>query len=128
MPYLLEHGGPKATFTLITGGAGEYGAAGATAVAQGGLFTLANVACRENRKTNVRFNEVYLCYRVDYDSVAEKMGAANRLKASEFAKVYEKILADESIKGTRISVIGKDDVTNFKAVKKVADHDMFDDV
>lgn len=128
MPYLLEHGGAKATCTLITGGAGEYGLAAATAVAQGGLFTLANVACRENRKTNVRFNEVYLCYRVDYDSVAEELGEATRMKASYFANVYEKILTDESIKGNRISVLGKDDVVNLKMVKKVADHDMFDDL
>jgi hypothetical protein len=47
---------------MITGAAGELGSAGVTAVSQGALFSLANVACRENKGTNIRFNEVSSLY------------------------------------------------------------------
>ena len=119
MPYLLEHGGPNATWTLITGGAGEHGLAGVTALSQGAMFSLANVACRENMATNVRFNEVYLCYQVDYDSIAEEKGLEQNIKASEFAQVYEKMLEDETIKGCRVSVYGRSDLDDLKVAKKL---------
>ena len=51
----------KTKLTIVSlGGAGESGWAGVTAVGQGALFSMANVACRENKSTNIRFNEVYL--------------------------------------------------------------------
>jgi hypothetical protein len=84
---------------------------------------LASVACLENRKTNVRFNEVYLGYRVDYDSVVEEKGGDNRMKASEFSRVYEAILADKDIKGCRITVSGPGDVDQLKYKKKLPDYD-----
>lgn len=119
IPYLLEQGNPNATWTLVTGGAGELGVAGVTAISQGALFSMANVACYENTNTNIRFNEVYLCYRVDYDSVCAEKGTADRIKASDFARVYEGILANKEIKACRISVYGPEDVEQLKYDKKL---------
>ncbi|KND92206.1 hypothetical protein TOPH_03075 [Tolypocladium ophioglossoides CBS 100239] len=120
IPYLLAQGDPKATWTLVTGGAGDYGIAGVTAVAQGALFSLANVACLENASTNVRFNEVYLAYRVEYDALCEEVGSStNRIKASDFARVYEQILADGGIDACRVSVLGPEDLDALKYAKKL---------
>lgn len=119
VPYLIEQGNPNATWTLITGGAGDFGIAGVTAVSQGALYSLASVACLENAKTNIRFNEVYLCYRVDYDSVSEEKGNANCIKASDFARVYEGILANKDITASRVSVFGLEDVDDLKHKKKL---------
>jgi len=120
IPYLIEQGNPNSTWTLITGGAGELGFAGVTAVSQGALFSLANVACLENAKTNIRFNEVYLCYRVDFDSVCEEEGTADRIKVSDFARVYEGILANKDIKASRVSILGPEDIKDLKYKEKLA--------
>lgn len=72
------------------------------------------VATQENKKTNVRVNEIYLSARVDYDSVAEKSGS---MKASDFGKVYEKILAKPEITGSRVSVYGQKDTEELKVAK-----------
>ncbi|KIX06340.1 uncharacterized protein Z518_04316 [Rhinocladiella mackenziei CBS 650.93] len=117
IPYLIEQGNPHATWTLITGGAGEAGSAGVTAISQGALFSMANAACLENATTNIRFNEVYLCYRVDFDTVCERLGG-NRIKSSDFARVYEGILANKDISGCRVSVYGPQDLDNLKYEKK----------
>ena len=119
IPYLIEQSNPDSTWTLVTGGAGEFGVAGVTAISQGALFSLANVASLENAKTNIRFNEVYLCYRVDFDSVAEEKGAAGRIKASDFARVYEGILANKNIDASRVSVYGPQDIDDLKYKKKL---------
>jgi hypothetical protein len=50
IPYLIEPGNSYDIWTLITGGAGELGLAGITAVSQGALFSLGNAACLENPK------------------------------------------------------------------------------
>ena len=121
VPYLLEQNNPKSTWTLITGGAGEMGTGGVTAISQGGLFSMANAACRENAKTNLRFNEVYLNYRVDYDAVVEEKGEENRMKVSDFAKVYEGILTRPEIDGCRVSVLGPQDVKELKFRKKLSE-------
>lgn len=121
IPYLIEQGNPNSTWTLVTGGAGDLGFAGVTAVGQGALFSLANVACLENATTNIRFNEVYLCYRVDFDSVYEEKGPENRMKTSDFADVYVGILADEDIKACRVSVFSPQDVKDLKYKKKLPD-------
>jgi hypothetical protein len=92
---------------------------GVTAMSQGALFSMANVACRENAKTNIRFNEHYLAARVDYDSVAEEAGDG-RMKASELAKSYEGILANEDINACRVSVMGRGDLEQLKYKKKLA--------
>jgi hypothetical protein len=81
-----------------------------TAVGQGALFGLINVAIRENAKTNVRANEIYLAARVDYDANVKEGG----MKASEFGKVYEGLLADDRIRGSRVSVRGHADLTDLK--------------
>lgn len=88
-------------------------------MSQGALFSMANVACRENAKTNIRFNECYLAARVDFDSVAEAKGGA-QIKASEFALVYEGILANKDIRGCRVSVLGPGDIDLLKYKKKLA--------
>ena len=62
---------------------------------------MSTAAARENEKTNVRFNEVYLCFRVEVDEQAEKHGVTS---ASKFAKVYEKLLSDEEVRGARVTV------------------------
>jgi hypothetical protein len=83
--------------------------AGVTAVGQGALVSLANAAMRENQQSNVRVNEVHLKVLVDYDAVAEEKGAGV-LKASDFAKVYEGVLADDKIRGARVTVAGPEDL------------------
>ncbi|KAL7948024.1 hypothetical protein V8C42DRAFT_316435 [Trichoderma barbatum] len=123
IPYLISQGYPNATWTLVTGSAGDLGFAGVTAISQGALFSLASVACLENLKTNVRFNEVYLGYRVDYDSVVEEKGDDNRMKSSEFSHVYEAILANQDIRGCRITVSGPEDINQLKYKKKLPDLD-----
>lgn len=119
IPYLIAQGNPSSTWTLITGGAGEYGSMGATAMAQGALFSLANVAIRENTRTNIRANEIYLNTRVDYDDVVEKKGDLWRVRASEFGRVYEAVLANREIDACRVSVLGKDDLEDLKYEKKL---------
>lgn len=98
--------------------------AGVTATSQGALFSLANVASRENADTSVRFNEVYLDYRVDYDLVCDETptmgpGGPRRMRASEFARVYEKILRDGTLKGGRVTVKGFEDLEELKWREKV---------
>lgn len=124
MPYLLEHGGPKATFTLITGAAGDFGMPPATAITQGALFSMANVAAKDNASTNVRCNEVYLAFRVDYDSVwetKEKTPGMDCVKTSDFAKSYEDILSRTDIKGCRQVLMKADDLKAPKYERKLVD-------
>lgn len=116
MPYLLKQKDPRSTWTLCTGSQGDIGVYAAPALTQGPLFSLANVACRDNAETNVRFNEVYLACRVEVDSVAAKRGS---VKASDFAHVYEGILSRSEIEGCRISVYGPQDLTDLKYKKKL---------
>lgn len=116
VPYLLEQSG-STSFTLCTGSQGDIGARAAPAITQGPLFSLSNVACRDNETTNVRFNEVYLACRVEVDSSAEKTGA---MKASDFAKVYTELLARPDIKSERITVATQNDLTDLKHKKKIA--------
>ena len=106
----------------MTGGAGDIGIAGVSAVGQGALFSLANVACLENMKTNVRFNELYLSCRVEYDSNIDAENAQGKIKASKFAQVYEKILQDENINGCRVRVITAADIDDVKFEKKLPDY------
>ncbi|KAK5127842.1 hypothetical protein LTR85_004959 [Meristemomyces frigidus] len=115
VPYLLQQNHPKATWTLCTGASGDWGLRAAPGMTQGALFAMANVGCRDNADTNVRFNEVYLACRVEVDSSAKKTGA---MKASDFAPVYEVILSKPEIKGCRISVHGPADLKDLKVKKK----------
>jgi hypothetical protein len=83
---------------------------------QGALYSMANVACRDNYKTNVRFNEIYLALRVEVDESAAKTGA---MKASDFAKCYVALLSDSGIRSSRVSVSGYDDLEKLKYDTKV---------
>lgn len=88
-------------------------------MAQGALISLANVACLDNKTTNVRFNEVFLSYRVDFDSVCDVKGTDNRIRVSDFANVYEGILTNKDIEACRVSIRGPDDVKDLKYKKKL---------
>lgn len=46
-------------------------------------------------------------------------GGQKKMRASEFARVYEKILADKSIRGARVGVLGFEDVDDVKWRKKL---------
>ena len=83
---------------------------------QGPLFSMANVACRDNAETNIRFNEVYLALRVEVDSIAIQHGT---MKASDFSIVYGKIFSHPETKGCRISVHGREDLENQKYNKEL---------
>ncbi|CVL04741.1 uncharacterized protein FMAN_12839 [Fusarium mangiferae] len=118
IPYLLKQADPDSTWTIVTGAAGELGAAGATAVAQGALFTLANVGCRELADTNVRFNEVHLSFRVDYDAVAkQKQGGS--VPSSQLAAHYVNLLARRDISGSRINLGKPEDIEKLPFTKKL---------
>jgi hypothetical protein len=74
---------------------------------------LANVACDENEKTNVRLNEVYLLYRVDSSSMGDF------IKVADFARIYEGILGNKEIRGSRVSVHGLENVDELKYKKNL---------
>jgi hypothetical protein len=78
---------------------------------------MANVACRDNAETNVRFNEVYLTTRVEVDSLAEQTGS---MKASDFASVYTELLSRPESKSCRISVATNKDLKDLKYKKKLS--------
>lgn len=82
---------------------------------QGALFSFATAAARENADTNVRFNEVYLALRVEFDEDAAVHGVNS---ASEFAAVYEAVLEREDIKSSRVVVANAQDINDFKVVPK----------
>lgn len=82
---------------------------------QGPLYTLATAASRENAATNVRFNEVYLTFRVEVDEVAAQNGTTS---ASEFASVYEGVLARTEIRSSRVRVASLEDIKDLKYERK----------
>jgi hypothetical protein len=83
---------------------------------QGALFSMANAASRENEKTNIRFNEIYLAFRVEVDEVA----AQNKtMGSSVFGQVYEELLARSDIRGCRVSVHGPADLKDLKFKSKI---------
>ncbi|KAK5716509.1 hypothetical protein LTR15_009400 [Elasticomyces elasticus] len=114
--YLLEQKNPKSTWTICTGSQGDIGSHPLPAMTQGPLFSMATAAARENEKTNVRFNEIYLCYRVEVDSDAEAHGVT---KASDFANVYEMVLEDPDVRSSRVRVENEqEDLVKLKYAKK----------
>ncbi|ESZ94677.1 putative short-chain dehydrogenases/reductase [Sclerotinia borealis F-4128] len=113
IPYLLKQK-QVTSFTLCTGSQGDIGARAAPAITQGPLFSMANVAYRDNTDTNVRFNEVYLGCRVEVDSSDAKTGA---MKASDFTRVYTELLSRPDIKSSRVSVFTHDDLEDLKHKK-----------
>ncbi|KAF2826801.1 NAD(P)-binding protein [Ophiobolus disseminans] len=116
IPYLLKQNDPTSTWTLCTGASGDNGGRAAASMTQGALYSLANVACLDNADTNVRFNEIYLGLFVIAGAAAEQFGA---MEASEFAIVYEKILARPDIKGCRMMVCQREDLTDLRFSEKL---------
>ncbi|SMR64424.1 unnamed protein product [Zymoseptoria tritici ST99CH_3D1] len=115
MPYLLEQNSPVSTWTSCTGAQGELAMMPVPAMPQGALFSFATAASRENEATNVRFNEVYLAFRVEVDEQAVQHGVT---KASDFAKVYEMVLADSSVRSSRVRVESVADIETLRCQKK----------
>jgi len=85
------------------------------AMTQGALFSMAMAAARDNESTNVRFNEIYLAYRVEVDEVAAQHGAT---KASDFGKVYELLLANPEVRSSRVRVEDLEDLKKLRYQKK----------
>ena len=76
---------------------------------------MATAASRENENTSVRFNEIYLAFRVEVDEDAKQHGLTS---ATEFSVVYEKLLARSDIRSSRVRVDGRDDIKDLKFQKK----------
>lgn len=79
---------------------------------------MATVACRELADTNIRFNEVFLNLRVDYDAVAKEKGGGS-MAASEFARHYEEILSRPEVNACRVSIRAPGDVRELRFEKKL---------
>lgn len=82
---------------------------------QGALFSMATAICRENLTTNVRVNEIYLAFRVEVDEMAAQHGVTS---ASEFASVYELLLARPDIRSSRVRVDSPEDIQDLKHMRK----------
>ncbi|KAM6477031.1 hypothetical protein HDV62DRAFT_374043 [Trichoderma sp. SZMC 28011] len=113
--YLQEQGHPDSTWTICTGSQGDMAIFALPAITQGPLFSMATAAARENEKTNVRVNEVYLMFRVEVDEDAAQHGVTS---ASEFAAVYEGILSNPEIRSSRVRVASLADIKDLKWAKK----------
>ncbi|KAF3074329.1 hypothetical protein CFAM422_003351 [Trichoderma lentiforme] len=113
--YLLEQGHPDSTWTICTGSQGDMAIFALPAITQGPLFSMATAAARENEKTNVRVNEVYLMFRVEVDEDAAQHGVTS---SSEFAAVYEGILSNPEIRSSRVRVASPADIKDLKWAKK----------
>jgi hypothetical protein len=113
--YLLEQNNPASTWTICTGSQGDLAIFPLPAMTQGPLFSMATAAARENDSTNVRFNELYLGFRVEVDELAEHHGVT---KASDFAKVYEKILDDPKVRSSRVRVESVEDIEKLRYQRK----------
>ena len=86
---------------------------------QSALFGLANAAIRELKDTNVRFNEVFLQFRVDYDAVADEKGNKDCTKASVFAQHYVDILSKPDVRAVQVRFIVPDDLKKPELRQKV---------
>ncbi|KAM0476532.1 hypothetical protein ACHAPX_006448 [Trichoderma viride] len=113
--YLYEQNHPDSTWTICTGAQGELAIFGLPAMTQGPLFSMTTAASRENEKTNVRVNEVYLMFRVEVDEDAAAHGVSS---STEFASVYEGILSKPEIRGSRVRVASAADFKDLKWAKK----------
>jgi hypothetical protein len=116
VPYLIKQGNPNSSWTICTGSQGDIGIRAGPAMTQGALFSMAMAACRETMGTNVRFNEVYLNARVEVDSMAAQTGM---IKASDFAELYQRLLARPDIIGCRVTVNGPEDFKDLRFETKV---------
>ncbi|KAK8140246.1 hypothetical protein PG984_000312 [Apiospora sp. TS-2023a] len=112
--YLLEQNQP-ATYTICTGAMGDLATWPLPAMTQGPLFSMATAASRENAKTNVRFNEIYLATRIEVDEDAKQYGVTT---ATEFASVYEAIMSRSEIRSSRVKIMAPEDIKDFKYERK----------
>ncbi|KAL7908291.1 hypothetical protein GGI35DRAFT_453786 [Trichoderma velutinum] len=113
--YLQEQNHPDSTWTICTGSQGDMAIFALPAMTQGPLFSMATAAARENEKTNVRVNEVYLMFRVEVDEDAAAHGVTS---SSEFAANYEGILSNPEIRSSRVRVATPADIKDLKWAKK----------
>lgn len=113
--YLVEQNSPISTWTICTGSQGDVATHPVPAMTQGALFPMTKAAARENESTNVRFNEIYLSFRVEVDEDAVQHGVT---KASAFGNVYEMILANAEVRSSRVRVDDVDDLKKLKYQKK----------
>lgn len=111
----MEQKNPKSTWTLCTGSQGDLATHPVPAMTQGALFPFATAASRENESTNVRFNEIYLGFRVEIDEQAIQHGVT---KASDFARVYEMVLDNPGVRGSRVRVDDTEDLKKLKFASK----------
>ncbi|KAF9871062.1 hypothetical protein CkaCkLH20_11479 [Colletotrichum karsti] len=119
VPYLLEQGVADSSWTMCTGAQGDVGMRAAPAMTQGALFSFAIAAARENEKTNIRFNELYLAYRVQFEvDNASQFAGYHITTTSEFAPLYEKILDRKDVRGSRVKAMSPEDVKNLSYEKK----------
>ena len=68
---------------------------------------MAMAACRENAETNVRYDGVYLVFRVEVDESAARTEA---MSVSTFAAVYEELLSRSDIHSSRVRVDGPNEI------------------
>lgn len=122
MPHLLSlPPSIDATFTMCTGSQGDIGERAQPALIQGALFGMANVACRDNKTTNVRFNEVYLAFRVQTeDSGTSPWGERDVMSSSEFGKMYEQIMDGDgkSVRSCRFLLEEPRDVEELRVLSR----------
>ncbi|KAF4895404.1 hypothetical protein CGCF415_v011943 [Colletotrichum fructicola] len=118
VPYLLEKGVSNSSWTMCSGASGDMGRRAAPAVTQGALFSMATVAARDNLDTNIRFNEIYLSYRVQHhvnlEDKKQFLGLAHLQTSREFAPLYEQLLDRTDIRSKRVNAISPEDVVNLK--------------
>ncbi|KAF2159500.1 hypothetical protein M409DRAFT_29973 [Zasmidium cellare ATCC 36951] len=113
--FLRDQNHPQSTWTICTGMQGELAIFPLPAMTQGALFPMCIAGMRENEETNVRFNEVFLGFRVEHDEDAITHGV---VKASDFATVYELILNDETARSSRIKVLTPEDMKKLNIQKR----------
>ena len=105
VPYLLEKKKPS-SWTICVGADGDFASRAGPSITQGAMYSFCTAATRELADTNVRFNEVYLKLRVQFDEVAEGTWMT---KVSDFAKNYELLLEKSEVKGARVWVRSEDE-------------------
>ncbi|KAK4986629.1 hypothetical protein LTR50_005156 [Elasticomyces elasticus] len=113
--YLLEQDNSASTWTICTGSQDDLATHPVPAMTQGALFPMTIAAARDNEFTNVRFNEIYLGFRVEVDGVAVQHGTT---KASDFGKVYEMILANPEVRSSRVRVETLKDLEKLRYQRK----------
>lgn len=114
--YLREQNNPNSTWTICTGSQGDIAAFVLPAMTQAALFPFTKAAARETEDTNVRFNEIYLCFRVENDADAVAHGVT---KSSDFANVYRMLLDATDVRSSRVMVENDgEDLKKLRHIKK----------